>query len=161
MTYTTTSTYTKTDIRRVFECFHADLSMLAIRTGAMDQSNVEKIAHDVFIFAEYRCLNAVHIQLRDSRGHLVSAHEYKPNESIFGGGSRPGGNSWPYEPNGKLVVILSYSNSDEAERVKTRQSLLCTWSPTDLSTDYSRMRTLEARQYTSSGYGLERTTYAY
>ena len=134
---------------------------LATRTGAMDQSYVKKIAHDVFIFAEHRCLSAVHIQLRDSRGHLVNAHKYKPNESIFGDGSRPGANSWPHEPDGRLVVILSYSDSGKAERAKAGQSLLCTWNPTNLSTDYSRMNTLEVRQYTSSGYGLERTTYAY
>lgn len=158
MTSTRTSTYTKTDIRKVFECFHADLSMLAQRTGTMCKSEVDNIAHDVLIFAEYKCLSVVHIQLRDSGGNLINAHEYKPNERMYRNSARPGGNSWPHDPTGNLAVILSYSDGEIVEQIK--KLLRITWSPTNFSTDYSRMKTLEPRQYASNGYGLERITYA-
>ena len=162
-----TFTRTKTDIRKVFECFHADLCMLATRTGAMSPDEVDRIAHDVFVFAESRCLASVHIQLLNSSGVCINAHEYKPQENLLSNGDRPGGNSWPYQPKGNIEVFLLYSDIPAANRVKSAGNLLhFTWAGSsmstdysDMSADYSDMEISGSRQYASNGYGLTRATY--
>ena len=159
MTYTREYTHTKTDIRKVFECFHADLLMLATHTGAMPLNEANNVAHDVFVFAENQCLSSVHIQLCDSNGDCINAHRYEPNENLFGSGVRPGGNSWPYQPNGRLHVILSIANTDVEREVISSGRLRINWGRSHLSTDYSGMQMSDSRQYTSNGYGLTRATY--
>ena len=65
---TMTQTYTRTDIRKVFENFQADLQMLAVRTQAMELDHARECAHDVCLMAQEECLKYVHIQLYDSAG---------------------------------------------------------------------------------------------
>ena len=62
---TRTATYTKVDIRRVVECFHADLSMLVARTGTMTQQWADDVAHDIRVMSEHECVAVVHVQLLD------------------------------------------------------------------------------------------------
>ena len=61
---TLTQTYTKIDIRRVFENFQADLRMLALRTQAMELDHAKDCAEDIILMAQEQCLKYVHIQLR-------------------------------------------------------------------------------------------------
>ena len=157
---TRADTHTKTDIRKVFECFYADLRMLVTRTRAMPLDKANNVAHDVSIFAESGCLASVHIQLYDSNGYRTDVHEYTPQKTLMGSGARPGGNSWPYQPNGRLRVILSYSNIPAANRIKSDGNLLrLSWMKSGLSTDYSDMQMSDSRQYASNGCGLARKTY--
>ena len=54
---TFTLTYTKTDIRRAFENFKADLLMLAVRTQAMEiNARYINYADDIILMAQEKCL---------------------------------------------------------------------------------------------------------
>lgn len=156
---TITRTFTKTDIRRVFENLQADLQMLASRTRAMDIEYAKKYAHDILLMAFAGCLKRVHIQLYDSSGNLQKVHRFSVEEVVLSDTQRPGGNRWPCLPDGSLVVVVEYSDSEKAERLKKTGDLLIHWSPSDLSTDYAGMRHESNRIYSSNGYGLQRDTF--
>ena len=157
---TRTMTYTNVDIRRVAECFAADLAMLANRTAAKTQEWAREAAHDITLMAVHRCLDRVHIQLRNAPGRLVAVHEYKVRGDTGQlSGNLPGSNDWPRMPDGSLTVIVSYSNMDEAERLKKSGRLLHRWTPSKHSTDYNGMASKSARQYASNGYEWNRSSY--
>ena len=156
---TQTMTYTNVDIRRVAECFAADLKMLASRTGAMTQKEADDTAYDVTLMAMHRCLVRVHIQLLDASGYLKAAHEYTVRENSDLHGSRPGGNDWPRMPEGNLVVIVSYSDRGKAEELKNGGQLRGKWTSSDLSTNYNGMSSESGRQYSSNGYSWDRSSY--
>lgn len=156
---TITQTYTKTDIQRVFENFHADLQMLAIRTQAMDIDHAGKCAEDITLLAKEECLECVHIQLRDCNDRLVRVHRYSIIEGILPDSQRPGGNRWPCLPNGTLRLIISYSDVKKADKIKNSGRLKIGWGPTNLSTDYSGMNSGGGKFYSSSNYGLQRESF--
>ncbi len=156
---TMTQTYTRTDIRKVFENFQADLQMLAVRTQAMESDHAQDCAHDVCLMAQEECLMRVHIQLYDSFGSLVKVHRYSVEEDILSDSQRPGDNRWPCLPDGTLRVIVEYSDRQKSEELKRSENLKIDWSPSSLSTDYSGMRSDGDRLYSSNSYGLQRETF--
>ena len=156
---TITQTYTRTDIRRTFENFQADLQMLAVRTQAMELDYAQKCAYDVCLMAQTGCLRCVHIQLYGSYGNLIKVHRYSVEEDISVGSQRPGGNRWPCLPDGSLCVIVEYSDNQKAENLERSGRLKLHWTPSSLSTDYSGMRNDGARLYSSNSYGLRRATF--
>ena len=166
-TITRAHTHTKVDIRRVVECFAADLAMLASRTAGMSQEDAKKLAHDVMLMAVSDCLSGVHIQLDDGCGNVVAAHEYKVRDSesqkspVYGSSDYPGGNNWPRMLNGRLVVIVLYADLEVAERLKSSGRLLINWSATDRLINYAGagMRGEEGRRYSSNSYAWDRTSY--
>ena len=156
---TVTQTHTKTDIRRVFENFQADLQMLAVRTQAMGTDHARKCSDDVCLMAQEGCLSHVHVHLYDSFGGKVRAHCYSVKESLSSGSSRPGGNRWPCLPNGTLCVIVDLFDREKFERLEDSEELKLSWSNSSLSTDYSNMRKDGGRLYSSNSYGLQRDTF--
>ena len=156
---TLTRTTTKVDIRRVAECFAADLSMLVLRTKTMDLEWADDATHDITLMAVYGCLATVHVQLLDYNGKRVAAHVYKVEGDGAWDQNRPGGNNWPNTPGGELVVIVSYSNSAKANQLKRDDKLRFNWSATNLDTNYLGMKRGKGRQYSSGSYGWSRTTY--
>ena len=156
---TMTQTHTRTDIRKAFENFQADLQMLAARTQAMELDHAQDCAHDVCLMAQEECLKYVHIQLYDSAGNLIKVHRYSVEKDILSDSQRPGGNRWPCLPDGSLSVIVEYSDSQKAERLKKSGKLKLDWIPSSLSTDYSGMRSDGGRLYSSNSYGLRRATF--
>ena len=157
---TGTATYTKTDIRRVVECFHADLSMLVARTGTMTQQWADDTAHDIRVMSEHECVAVVHVQLLDANGRLVAAHKY----DVLGVGrwdqGRPGANNWPEIPRGMLVAIVYYKDAKAADIAsQLRSSLRLSWGTSHQSIDYSGMRSESGRQYSSQGYGWNRSSF--
>ena len=159
MMSTITQTRTRTDIRRVFECFQADLQMLAIRTQAILLGNVGDYAHDIFIMAQEKCLKKVHIQLLDGDGNLIRSHEYCVEENISWDSHRPGANRWPCLPSGELLVIATRSDIAKFEALKQSNSFNLTWGPSSVSTDYSHMNKDSGKMYASNGYGLRRNSF--
>ena len=157
---TITQTYTRTDIRRVFENFQADLHMLATRTRAMELDHALNCAHDVCLMAQEECLRRVHVQLYDSERNLIKVHRYSVEKDEISNSERPGGNRWPCLPDGSLCVIVEYSDSQVAERLKRSGKFKIRWSPSSLSTDYSGMQSDDGRLYSSNTYGLRRDTFA-
>lgn len=157
---TSTTTYTKTHIRRVFENFAADLSMLVRRTRTMDLKWAQDTAHDVTQMALEECLSRVHIQLFGADGHRKQAREYVITRGAGLENDRPSENDWREQPGGRLVVAVSYSDWNKINTLLNSNMLLCNWGPSKHSTDYSEMRQDGGlRQYSSHGYGLTRTSY--
>ena len=158
--YTATQTYTKTDVRRTFENFRADLQMLAVRTQAMELQHALDCGYDAVVMAQEKCLGCVDIQLRDSRGRLVKVHRYLIREGMGSDSARPGGNRWPCLPDGKLSVIVTSSNDQKMHELERSGKLKLIWSPSTLSTNYSGMREDGLRVYSSNGYGLQRNSFS-
>ena len=155
---TFTQTHTKTDIRKVFECFTADLLMLALRTQAMNTKDVDNYAHDILLMAQHECIKSVHIQLCDLYGNLVKVHRYSVKESSLSTPQRPGQNNWPSLPSGQLCVIVE-EYPDNWKKLQKLGELKISWGPSHLSTDYSGMQNEGVRFYSSNSYGLERNTF--
>ena len=127
---TYTQTYTKTDIRRAFENFQADLLMLALRTQAMEVARVDEYAHDILLMAQNKCLKSVHIQLCDRSGKLVKVHKYSVKENLLSDSQRPGENKWPCLPDGKLHVIIVLSDDLKWETLTEsgQFQISCKWA---------------------------------
>lgn len=157
--YTKTRTYTITDVRIAFEMFSADLNMLAYRTQAMDPNIASDVADDVCTMAQINCLAKVHVQLRDASGNLVRVHQYSVEEGIIFNTQRPGENRWPRLPDGTLSVIVTPLDKLKIDELEENKKLKRIWRSSNLSTDYSGMRNLGNRLYSSNSYGLRRTTY--
>ena len=156
---TSTQTYTKTDIRRAFENFQADLLMLSLRTQAMEVACVDKYAHDILLMAQNKCLKSVHIQLCDRSGKLIKIHKYSVKENLLSDSQRPGENKWPCLPDGKLNIIIEYSDLQKIEKLEQSGELEISWGTSGISTDYSEMQEESSRFYSSNGYGLQRDTF--
>ena len=157
-----TSTFIRTEtktINEVFESFKADLFMLAVRTQAMKINDVYKYDHDLVLMAKKKCLQSVHVQLRDLYGKLIKVHKYSIRENLISTSQRPGENRWPCLPNGKLHVIITLSDNLEWERLKESGQFEFSWRLSSLSTDYSGMQEENSRFYSSNGYGLQRDTF--
>lgn len=150
-------------IRKVFENFAADLSMLVRVTRTMDLQWAQNMAHDVMQMAIADCLSSVHVQLFNSYGMLERAHKYAVRKGGDLSEDRPGGNYWPEVPGGRLVVLVYYSDRQEAEKLEQSGLLRLSWTPSGYSTNYSNlgMRTEStSREYSSHNYGLSRTSYS-
>ena len=118
-TYVRTRTYTKTDVRRVFENCMADIRMIALRTQAIEESEAKRVLSDVQIMAEERCLKKVHVQLYEPNGSIVKAHVYT---STSGGeaSERPGKNQWPRLPSGKVRILVEVELDERWDNAKKR-----------------------------------------
>ncbi len=154
-----TSTYTKTNVRKVFECFFADLEMLVLRTHAMDREELPKYRDDIYLMADEGCLSEIHLQLLDASEILVRANEYSVHKGTNQESSRPGGNNWPCLPGGRLEVIIKLSDSQVYDRLVNTEKFKINWGPSSLCTNYSTMSCTERRQYVSAGYSLQRSSY--
>ena len=155
---TVTQTYTDTDIRKVVECFKADLLMLAVRTQAMNTKEVDDYAHDILLMAKNKCVKYIHIQLLDRYGSVVKAHKYSVKDSLLSTPQRPGQNNWPNLPDGQLCIIVEEC-PDNWEKLQQSGQLKIHWAPSSLSTDYSGMQTEGVKFYVSNSYGLQRDTF--
>ena len=155
MAGTTTLTWTKTDIARVFEKCTADIYMLAVRTGGMTEEKAIETMHDVQIMAEEACLVEMHIQLQDRNGQVIKAQKYTPIGQSDKD-NRPGGNSWPRIESGRLRVIVRVEGSgwEEANRRTGGR-----WSASEASLDYTSMTRGGERTFSHGAFGMERVTY--
>jgi len=157
---TRTAIFTTTDIRTAFENLEADLKMLVLRTGDKSLAWAEDITHDIILFAINGCLESIHIQCLQF-GTVTKAHKYTIETGIDWDSQRPGGNNWPRESN--LGILLSLSSKWEGlsalEKASIMKHLRKTWSSTSLSTNYSHLREVGERSYSSGAYGLRRQTY--
>ena len=159
-TFTQTETYTKTDIRRVYENFAADLKMLTVRTQARIPNDASEYAHDICLMTQEDCLAEVHIQLRDCQGNLVKVHQYSVKKDMLADSQRPGENRWPRLPDGTLEVLVKLSDGEKFGELKESEKFKIPWENSSVSTDYTGMNSDGARLYSSGSYGLQRTTFS-
>ena len=160
MTVTGTSTYTKTDIRHVWECFEADIFMLARRTQALDINIAINTCNDIFHMACEKCISEVHVQLYDRLGRRVRAHRYRIQNNVNWNTQRPSDNKWPCLPDGQLHIVVKLSNNNAWDQLKNSGKLKVNWGDSGLDTQYTEMRNIGDRKYASSSYGWQRSSYS-
>lgn len=155
-TRTATRTYTKTDVKRVFESCIADIRMIALRTAAIAEQEAMDIMHDVQVMAEEGCLRTIHVQLCDRGGNVAKAHLYTATDGMAAG-ERPGGNAWPRMPEGQVRFIVTVDKDDRWNRAIRR--FRRNWGASSYSLDYSGMAQSGTRTFSHGGYGLSRVSY--
>lgn len=159
-TATSTATYSVTDIQAVIRRFSADVEMIAASSRALAADKARDYAHDVEVLARNGYLQRVDITLL--RGQVeLRAVTYEVNTASGDlTTSRPGGVLWPYVPDARIRIVLSYTDSftDEA-REHVRPSLNITWVATSADTSHSSLQQAGGRDYASNGYGMQRKDY--
>ncbi len=164
-TFSSTSTYTTTDVGKVIDRFAADLRMVAQATGLMSREYVARLADDVKLMAQRGYLDRVDVVLTNALGTVLRAAEYRVATDASGWTSdRPGNNLWPRTPGGELSVVIFRTPTWWALTEIQRQSFLnsqcsCSWGPSDIDTSYSGLVGRYDRRYASNGYGVQRTIY--
>jgi hypothetical protein len=165
-TGTLTNTFTTADIRKVIEHFAADFSMMVLFTGLHSREYVTKVAHDLNVFADFRCITEVKLMLKDKVGNKLNASVYKISEAATGWTcERPGNNNWPRTPDGTLLVIGTMTQTwhvkTDAEKAafRQKQGLNWPWNPTTQDVSVLGMTATAGQTYASNGYGIQRTNY--
>ena len=166
-TFTITPTFTKIDIRKTFENFEADLRMIILRTGKWSEAYLEKVCHDIYLFAEYGMLVSVDITLLDENEKPLRAAKFTVNENgTVVSGSRPGGNNdWPNIDNTALQVIVKntkkYDDMTEEEKITfcKEAGFKNNWTPTNINTSYTHLSKTGAQLYGSNNYELKKDDY--
>lgn len=163
-TYTTTETYTRVNVAKVFEFFRAELRLVARSTATWQDDQAAETADDIVAHAFEGYLDTVHVVLRGADGGVLCVAQYAVSGDIGGrvGQRRPGGNLWPLVVGSKLETILVMSAtwrqlSPEARR-RFHAGLKRSWGPSDRNLTYPGMTASEPRDYVSNSYGLRRTT---
>lgn len=166
-TFTSTGTYTVTDIRKTFEGFSADFRMIATRTGKRTVSEVEAFINDIMIWAETKNLDYVDIALLNSDKKPLKAVRFRVDENGKANQSDRAGNNndWPNLPNTELRVVVNFNkkweNLSEEQRCKfmTDNNFLYSWIKIDFDNSYDHLAKDAAQLYASKGYELKKENY--
>ncbi|HCA5151960.1 TPA: hypothetical protein MW187_003569 [Acinetobacter baumannii] len=158
---TYSSTYTVADVEKVVRSIKADLIMIASSTKAMTEDRAKEFSHDIELLAKNEYLSKVDVTLMSPADSEVKAVKYIFQTDGALGAERPGGVLWPYTPNGRIRIILSYTNKyfNESEKA-SKLPLEITWVSTTESTNHSSLSASGERGYSSNGYGANRSDYS-
>lgn len=156
--------FSSVDIVKVADRFGADMSMLAQATGAMSAATVERVIHDVKLYAKKQYIDRISVALLNSSGEVVKARKYVVSTSAsLWSTDRPGDNMWPKTTSGEISVVVHYTNAWNAlggvAEANFREGLKENWGPSALDTDFPGMSGTVARRYASKAYGMERTDF--
>lgn len=161
--YSYSTSYTITDVRKVMDQVHADVRMIAQSTGLWTQAYADEVMADVIRFAEEDYLDRVRIRLIGSDGKNIRVYVYDVHKNVAGWtGERAGGNLWIGDAI-RMAVTISYSDEwnalSESEKSAFKANLNIGWSPTtdDLSVDH--LSITSQRTYASNGYGVKKAVY--
>jgi len=165
-TVTATKTATVVDIRKTFEGFAADLSMIARRTGKWSPEYVEQVFHDIVQLAEGKYLKTVDIILLNQADKPLQATRFTVNaDGKAISGDKAGGNAWSELSEAKLTVALSYTalwttlgENGRAAYVKEK-AFKIGWVPSSIDTSYRHLKRLAGQLYASSGYELQKDNF--
>ena len=152
-------TYTRVDIRDVFNQLAADLDMIARATGVA--TDVEDVVHDLIVLGQNDYISRVDLVLHDSDGVVVRVNKYTCSTSAGGWrNDRPGGNAWPRTPGGRLEFIVDFTEAWKSRPATfERDQLRLTIGTSTTDTSYPSLVGIIDRHYARNGYGLERTAY--
>jgi hypothetical protein len=166
-TGTQTTTFTLADIRKVVNNFGADYFMIGQSTGLRSRTQVMETVADLTLFADDGYLLEIVIILWDSQGNKVKARRYTVSRAAIGWKcDEPGDNNWPRMLDGRLQLIATLSDAwwqlseTEKESAKQRLGIQGGWSHTSTDTSFKGMNATQDRQFASSGFGMQRYTYA-
>lgn len=158
---TYSSTYTFADVEKVVRSIKADLVMIASSTKAMTEDKAKVYAHDIELLAKNDYLAKVDVTLMSSNGIEVKAIQYIFQTENASGTARPGGVMWPHTPDGRVRIILSYTDKYRNESDKaSKLPLELNWVSTTESTTHSSLSASGERGYSSNGYGANRSDYS-
>jgi hypothetical protein len=158
------TTYTTSDVAKVFDCFAADFDMCAQSTGLRDREDVRKTAADVKVMAQRGYVSGVDICLEDASGKIIRASKYviSTNAALWTA-QRPGNNLWPRTPNGNLKLVITQTQAWQALTSTQKSSFMFSlnksWVDSDIDTSFPNLTQSADRDYASNGYGLRKTTY--
>lgn len=160
-TYSTTETYSFTDIELVMRRVTADLVMIAASTGAVTEAKARDWGHDIEVLAKNGYLHMVDLTLL-SNGAEQKAIRFIVNP-LSGEltTSRPGGVLWPKVLNPDLRILLFHTAKYDAmskERLKSKLKL--SWFPSSIDASHSTLKANGNRDYVSNGYGMQRRDYS-
>ena len=159
--YSSTSTYTSTDIENVVRKITTDLVMIAQSTKAITTDKVKSYGHDIEILLKNSYLKQVDITLLDSRDNEICATQYKFITENARGTEIPGNVLWPLTPNGNIRIILSYTDLYFSEKEKAANlNLANQWVATSASTEHTQLSKAGSREYSSNGFGTKRNDYS-
>jgi hypothetical protein len=160
-TRTATATYTVVDVENVVRRVKADLVMIADSTGGWTAEKAGQYAHDVEILAKAGYLDYVDVTLF-SNGVEVKATRFEVDTDAGGlTSSRPGGVLWPKVVGPYLQIVLGYTSAyTPAAKETIKGKLKISWSPTDVDTSHSSLKSAGGRDYVSNCYGMQRKDWA-
>lgn len=164
-TQTITATYTRVDIRKVFEAVEAELRMAVTRTEIKSASWATEMAHDLRHFAENGALHRAHLILSDALGREIRALVFSPTDAALGWvDERPKANRWPSLPSGTMQVVVEYTATfkalPESKKMAIKSGCLLTWGPSGIDISHAGLRATRSQQHASNGYGVDSTDYA-
>jgi hypothetical protein len=158
---TFTETYSVTDIETVLRSVTADIVMIASSTGAISEEKARNWGHDITVLAQHGYLKAVDLTLL-SKGIELKAVRYDVNaESGALTSSRPGGVLWPRVKDSSLQIVLMYNSTYDVDtRSKMKSKLCVSWTPSNVDTGHSTLKSSANRSYVSNGYGMQRKDFS-
>jgi hypothetical protein len=135
--------------------------MIADSTGGWTAEKAGQYAHDVEILAKARYLDYVDVTLF-SNGVEVKATRFEVDTDAGGlTSSRPGGVLWPKVVGPYLQIVLGYTSAyTPAAKETIKGKLKISWSPTDVDTSHSSLKSAGGRDYVSNCYGMQRKDWA-
>ena len=160
-TYSSSETYTSTDIATVMRRFTADIVMIVQSSGATTEEKARVYAHDVEELAKSGYLKRVDLTLFEGASE-VRATQYTVNTTSGNlTMSRPGGVRWPQVNDPYLRIILSYTSEyGSAERDAMKKRLKINWTPTNDDTSHATLKVSGGRDYAKNGWGMQRQDFA-
>jgi hypothetical protein len=164
-TYSTTYSYTVTDIGKVFDNVRADFHMAAQSTRLWTDNFVDAVVDDLKRYALYSYIDIVAIYLLDSSGVAVRAATYRVSENAGGWTSdRPGNMLWPKGIGVSLRVTISLSAKwyglSQQQQNDFMKGLKLPWPSTskqDLS--FPNLTSATDRRYASNGFGVQKSVF--
>jgi hypothetical protein len=160
-TYSSTSTYTVTDVEKVMRSVKADLIMIAGTTKAMTELDATNYAHDIEVLANRNHLKYVDVTLMNGTSE-VRAIKYEFQTEGATGTERPGGVLWPLTPKdkgGHIRINLRYSDSSSADK-RAELPLKISWVPSSIDTSHKGLTSSVGRGYSSNGFGTTRKDFS-
>lgn len=163
--YTTTSTYTATDVKRVMDYFAADFDMIAQSTGLRTREDVKAVSADIRKMAVNGYLDEVNLYLVDKNGTTIRATKYKVSESAsLWTSDKPSKNLWPACPGGQLKVHVTHNSKwwalTQSQRDTFESDYEVTWGTGKLDTNFPMLSQSSSQQYCSNAYGLKKTLFS-
>ena len=164
-TVTRTSTYTKVDIRRVFEAVEATLRMAVTRTGLNSPDWAVNVGHDLRLMAENGVLSRAHLVRHDAMGQEVRALVFTPTDAAQGWvDERPKANHWPLLPSGRLGIVVeltsAYHALSPAQQAASMSGCLLGWGTTSIDTTHAGLQFVRSQNHASNGYGVQTLDYS-
>jgi hypothetical protein len=161
--YTSTSTYTIVDIRRVMSQVRADVISIAQSSGLWTRDYADRVMDDITVLAESGYLEKILIRAVGADGKNVRVAEYPICEDAQGwNADHSGGNIWKTSAV-RLQSTLFYSSKwrdlSAESRARIESGLKVGWTTNTDDLSVAHLLAADQRTYVSNSYGVKKTVY--